>query len=135
MGICAVRPLRRSDAARRRRLSPKGRFYGCSYYKKRGASIGKNALLVEQEVLDQILLKSIEEALTEDMMKVAIEKALEKHRAGQGAQIDRRTSIERELSAPQFVVSPRGDWGMYPCRWQNWSCRFRLGVRRILRSV
>jgi DNA invertase Pin-like site-specific DNA recombinase len=76
----------------------KGRFYGCSYYKKRGASICKNALLVEQEVLDQIILKSLEEALTEDMIKVAVEKALEKHRAGRGAQLDRRTAIERELS-------------------------------------
>ena len=32
------------------------------------------------------------------MIKVAVEKALEKHRAGQGAQLDRRTTIERELS-------------------------------------
>jgi hypothetical protein len=76
----------------------KGRFYGCSYYKNRGSSICKNSFLVEQQVLDQILLKSLQEALTEDMIKVAVEKALAKHRAGQGAQLDRRTTIERELS-------------------------------------
>ncbi len=76
----------------------KGRFYGCSYYKTRGSSICKNSLLVEQEFLDQILLKSLHEALTEDMVKVAVEKALAKHRAGEGAKLDRRTSIERELS-------------------------------------
>ncbi|MDE3049555.1 MAG: recombinase family protein [Nitrospirota bacterium] len=76
----------------------KGRFYGCSYYKNRGSSICKNSFLVEQTVLDQILLKSLQEALTEDMIKVAVEKALDKHRAGQGAKLDRRTSIERELS-------------------------------------
>jgi len=79
----------------------KGRFYGCSYYKKRGAPICKNALLVEQEVLDQIVLKSVEEALTEDMIRVAVEKALEKHRAGRETQLDRRTPIERELSLIQ----------------------------------
>ena len=76
----------------------KGRFYGCSYYKTRGASICKNSLLVEQEYLDQIVLKSLHEALTEDMVKVAVDKALAKHRAGEGTKLDRRTSIERELS-------------------------------------
>ncbi|HEU4505917.1 MAG TPA: recombinase zinc beta ribbon domain-containing protein, partial [Nitrospira sp.] len=76
----------------------KGRFYGCSYYKNRGSSICKNSLLVEQEVLDHILLKALKEALTEEMIKVAVEKALEQHRAGQGARLDRRTTIERELS-------------------------------------
>ncbi len=55
----------------------KGRFYGCSYYKNRGSSICKNSFLVEQEVLDKIVLKSLEEALTEEMIKVAVEKALE----------------------------------------------------------
>jgi FixJ family two-component response regulator len=75
----------------------KGRCYGCSYYKNRGSSICKNSFLVEQTVLDQIVLKSLEKALTEEMIKVAVDKALEKHRAGQGAKLDRRTTIEREL--------------------------------------
>ena len=44
------------------------------------------------------MLKSLHEALTEDMVNVAVEKALAKHRAGEGAKLDRRTSIERELS-------------------------------------
>lgn len=76
----------------------KGRFYGCSYYKTRGSSICKNSFLVEQEYLDQIVLKSLRETLTEEMVKVAVEKALAKHRTGEGAKLDRRTSIERELS-------------------------------------
>ncbi len=42
----------------------KGRFYGCSYYKNRGSSMCKNSFLVEQTVLDRIVLKSLEEALT-----------------------------------------------------------------------
>ena len=76
----------------------KGRFYGCSYYKTRGSSICKNSLLVEQEYLDQIVLKSLHEAVAEEMIKVAVEKALAKHRAGEGAKLDRQTGIERELS-------------------------------------
>ena len=76
----------------------KGRFYGCSYYKTRGSSICKNSLLVEQEFLDQIVLKSLHEALTEEMLKVAVEKALAKHRNGEGAKLDRSTEVQRELS-------------------------------------
>ena len=49
-------------------------------------------------MLDQIVLKSLEEALTEEMIKVAVDKTLAKHRAGAGAKLDRRTAIERELS-------------------------------------
>ena len=40
----------------------------------------------------------MEEALTEEMLKVAIEKALAKHRAGASVQLDHRSRIERELS-------------------------------------
>ena len=76
----------------------KGRFYGCSYYKTRGSSICKNSLLVEQEFLDQIVLKSLHEALTEKMLKDAVDRALMKHRVGEGAKLNRRSSIERELS-------------------------------------
>jgi hypothetical protein len=50
------------------------------------------------EGLGQIVIKSIQEALTEEMIKVAVEKALAKHRAGEGAKVDQRTTIERELS-------------------------------------
>jgi len=64
----------------------------------RGSSICKNSFLVEQTVLSKIVLKSLEEALTEEMIKVAVDKALAKHRAGAGAKLDRRTAIERELS-------------------------------------
>lgn len=76
----------------------KGRFYGCSYYKTRGSSICKNSLLVEQEYLDQIVLKSLHEAVAEEMIKVAVEKALAKHRAGEGKKLDRQADIQRELS-------------------------------------
>ena len=76
----------------------KGRFYGCSYYKTRGSSICKNSLLVEQEMLDQVMLKAIEEVLSEQMLKVAVEKALVRLREGQDSMLDRRTAIERELS-------------------------------------
>ena len=46
----------------------KGRFYGCSYYKTRGSSICRNSLLVEQELLDQVVLKSLHEALSEEVL-------------------------------------------------------------------
>jgi len=62
----------------------KGRFYGCSYYKKRGASICNNSFVVDQLALDQIILKSVEDVLTEE--------------TGREIHIDRKSAIERELS-------------------------------------
>lgn len=79
----------------------KGRFYGCAYYKTRGSSICQNSLLVEQEYLDRIVLQALQDALSEEMLKVAVAKALSKHRAEQGTTLDRRTEIERELSLIQ----------------------------------
>ncbi len=76
----------------------KGKFYACSYYWKRGSSICKNSLVVEQELTDQVVLKAIADALDERMLAVAVEKALERLRAGQEAKLDRRSAIERELS-------------------------------------
>ena len=76
----------------------KGRFYGCSYYKTRGSSICRNSLLVEQEFLDQVVLKSLHEALSEEVLKVTVQKALAKHRNGEGAKLDRSTEVQRELS-------------------------------------
>ena len=70
-----------------------GRYYGCSYYKSRGSSICKNSLLVEQDVLDQIVLKSIQDVLTEKMLNVAIEKALAQHRAGDQAKVGQRVAV------------------------------------------
>jgi site-specific DNA recombinase len=76
----------------------KGRFYACSYYRKRGSAICKNSLLVEQELLDQVLLKALTDTLEERALDVAVEKALKQIREGQAAHLDRRTTIERELS-------------------------------------
>ena len=51
-----------------------------------------------QSNLDQIVLKLLHEALIEEMLKVAVEKALTKPRAGAGAMLDRQTDIHRGLS-------------------------------------
>lgn len=45
-----------------------------------------------------MLLKSIADALTAQVLKVAVDKALTQLRAGQGGKLDRRTAVERELS-------------------------------------
>ena len=99
-GKGTLRPLRWTYDQRRAELSPDKRVVstGCSYYKSRGSPICKISLLVEQELLDQTVLKAIEETLTEEMLKSAIEKALAKHRAGASVQLDHRSRIERELS-------------------------------------
>ena len=75
-----------------------GHFYTCSYYRKRGSTICRNSLLIEQDVLDQIVLKAIADALNEETLKIAVEQALERLRTGLRLKLNRGTAIERELS-------------------------------------
>lgn len=76
----------------------KRRTYGCAYHRKRGASICKNALRIEQDALDTILLQAMSEALDERLIEVAIEKALARIRAGDETRLSRKSLVERELS-------------------------------------
>ncbi len=76
----------------------KRRTYGCAYHRKRGASICKNALRIEQDALDTILLQAMSEALDERLVEVAIEKALARIRAGDETRLSRKSLVERELS-------------------------------------
>jgi site-specific DNA recombinase len=72
--------------------------YGCAYHRKRGASICKNALRIDQDVLDTIVLQAMSEALDERLTEVAIEKALARIRAGDETRLSRKSLVERELS-------------------------------------
>ncbi len=76
----------------------KRRTYGCAYHRKRGASICKNAVRVEQDVLDTVLLQAISEALDERLTEAAIEKALARIRSGDETRLSRKSLVERELS-------------------------------------
>src|SRR5262249_34857156 len=57
-----------------------------------------NALLVRQETLDQVLLAAIAEVLDARLLEEAMQRAVQRLRAGQERHLDRRTQIERELS-------------------------------------
>ena len=81
------------DYARR-----KGRTYGCAYHRKRGASICRNAVRINQDRIDKALLRAIGEALDERILELAIAKALQQLRAGDSDRLTRRQAIERELS-------------------------------------
>ena len=81
------------DYARR-----KGRTYGCAYHRKRGAAVCQNAVRINQDRIDQVLLRAIGEALDERILELAIEKALLQLRAGDTDRLTRRQNIERELS-------------------------------------
>ena len=76
----------------------KGRYYGCAYHRKRGTSICQNALRVEQDLLDQVVLKALSDVLDEKLLEEAVESALEKLRSGQDQRLSRQTAIKRELS-------------------------------------
>ena len=76
----------------------KGRYYGCAYHRKRGTSICQNALRVEQDLLDQVVLKALSDVLDEKLLEEAVERALEKLRSGQDQRLSHQSTIERELS-------------------------------------
>ena len=76
----------------------KGRYYGCAYHRKRGTSICQNALRVEQDMLDPLVLKALSDVLDEKLLEEAVERALENLRSGQDQRLSRQAPIERELS-------------------------------------
>ena len=76
----------------------KGRYYGCAYHRKRGTSICQNALRVEQDMLDHVVLKALSDVLDETLLEEAVERALENLRSGQDQRLSRQAPIERELS-------------------------------------
>lgn len=76
----------------------KGRYYGCAYHRKRGTAICQNALRVEQDLLDQVVLKTLSDLLDEKLLEEAVERALEKLRSGHDQRLNRQRAIERELS-------------------------------------
>jgi len=75
-----------------------GRYYGCAYHRKRGTSICHNAMRVQQDVLDQVVLKGLSDVLDEKLLEEAVERALEKLQLSQAQQQCRQAFIERELS-------------------------------------
>lgn len=75
-----------------------GRFYACSYHKKRGSKICQNSMLAEQEVLDKVLLRSLADLIHQQVLDRAIDQALAQMRNQEDTQFDRRMQIERELS-------------------------------------
>lgn len=75
-----------------------GRFYACSYNRKRGSSICKNGIMASQYVLDHALLKGLADVLHEPVINDAIEQALQHLRKSHDGKLDRTTAIQRELS-------------------------------------
>ncbi|MGH7309365.1 MAG: recombinase family protein, partial [Candidatus Rokuibacteriota bacterium] len=73
-------------------------YYGCFTYHRRGPAICTNKTHIQQELLDNALLKALHEALDAQIFERAVDTELARLRAGQADHLDRRTQIERELS-------------------------------------
>jgi hypothetical protein len=74
------------------------RVYGCVYHRKRGKTICKNDLRIDQDRLDQVLLQAISDVLDKKIAEAAVEEALRRLRSGEEVRMNRRFAIERELS-------------------------------------
>jgi site-specific DNA recombinase len=84
-----------------------GRFYVCSYHRKRGSKICKNGTLAPQHVLDQEIRKAIAKTLQPKTITEAVEMVL--RHFDHEAEVDRRRELERGLAN---IVGERRRHGM-----------------------
>jgi site-specific DNA recombinase len=74
------------------------RFYVCAESQNRGAAVCRNEVRVRQDLLDHAVIQALGELLDERLVDAAVDRALERLRAGEARMVDQRTQIERELS-------------------------------------
>jgi site-specific DNA recombinase len=103
-GVCAkcggalVTETRRHGSMGKRQLV---HFYGCATNRRKGENVCANRTVLRHELLDLAVINSVVEILNERVLDGAIDRAIEKLRAGQEQHGDRRRQIERELSLLQ----------------------------------
>jgi site-specific DNA recombinase len=74
------------------------RFYVCAENQNRGPAVCGNDVRVRHDVLDHAILDALTGLLDAQMIDAAVDRALERLRAGQAGDLDRRGGIERELA-------------------------------------
>jgi len=74
-------------------------FYGCITRRKRGPCICSNTVVLRQQIVDTVVLDAVGAALDSRVIEAAIDKAMTRLRVSHERHLDRRTQIERELSA------------------------------------
>ena len=72
--------------------------YMCAYYHGRGRAVCTNDLRIKQGIMDSALLHALNRVLDEQLMEVAVARALAEIRAGQTTFRDQRQAAERTLS-------------------------------------
>jgi site-specific DNA recombinase len=75
------------------------RFYGCTTRDRRGPAICANRTLLRHELLDAAFLDAIRARLDDGLVRGAIARAVALRRERQGAAVERRPAVERELHA------------------------------------
>jgi site-specific DNA recombinase len=73
------------------------RFYVCAESQNRGAAVCRNEVRVRQDLLDHAVIQALGELLDERLVDAAVDRALERLRAGEARALDQRTQVEREL--------------------------------------
>ena len=84
-------------------------FYGCATNRRKGESVCANRTVLRHELLDLAVVNSVVEILNERVRDGAIDRAIEKRRAGQEQHGDRRRQIEREVSLLQGRIKRNMD--------------------------
>ncbi|WP_376753431.1 zinc ribbon domain-containing protein [Candidatus Nitrospira allomarina] len=91
-------------AITRERKRTGSKFYGCTYYQKRGKAICTIKLAIQQEILDRVILNAINQVLDEQLIKDVVDKALTQLRSGKTEGADRQGTLEKELSLLETKV-------------------------------
>ena len=75
-------------------------FYGCTIHHRRGPAVCSNGLVLRQSLVDEAILRAIDELLDPAILGDAIASAVERRQA-ELPSIDRRPEIQRELRLVQ----------------------------------
>ena len=84
-------------ASGRRRVT----FYHCVTRRKRGDCICSNDVVLRQPLVDDVVLDAVSATLGAPVVDTAIGKAIARLQAGEGDQIARRATVEREIAVVQ----------------------------------
>jgi hypothetical protein len=74
-------------------------YYVCAYHYRRGKTICTNAISIPQAALDEVVLAELVKLLDEQVVALAVDKALAALREAQPQQEQRRAMLKKELSA------------------------------------
>ena len=96
-------PLTMSGPGSSKSHRRRGKFYGCAYHIKRGASVCRNSVMAPQELLEHAVLDGLSDLLHPHVLDLALQKAMDRLQPDQASLRTERTKIEKQLDEAKAV--------------------------------